>query len=230
MKKKVSLLTLALSLAAASPASAFNGDEGKYYISGLMGYGNENMKQSISGSIPVKSGKAASGLIFMAAVGYNLSNNFRTDISIIATQGTTKQGFTSKAKIIVPTGSVFLRGIDTQYGAFLNGYYDIFTDSKIMPYVMGGFGLLKSNFKTQIVGDLNDSNSKGRSKMGFQFGAGIDIHLGVGWTMDATYRVINHLGKKRYNYPLPNIGTGDSQAFVHPGVVSVGLIGLRRTF
>jgi len=233
MKKKVSLLTLALSFAAISSASAFNGDEGKYYISGLLGYGNEGMKQSVTdvASTTVKSGKAGSGIIIMAAMGYNLSNNFRTDISLMATQGATNQGFTSKSKIVLAPGdSIFLKGIDTQYGGFLNGYYDLFTDSKIMPYIMGGVGLLKSDFKTKIIGNLhNDNNRKGRTKLGYQFGAGVDVHLGVGWTLDVTYRLINHAGKKRYSFPLANIAP-DSVASVHPGTLNVGLIGLRRTF
>lgn len=233
MKKKVSLLTLALSFAAVSSASAFNGDEGKYYVSLLLGYGNEGMKQSVSNvaGTTLKSSKAGSGLIIMGAMGYNLSNNFRTDISLMATQGTTNQGFTSKSKIVIATGdSVFLKGIDTQYGGFLNGYYDLFTDSKIMPYVMAGLGLLKSDFKTRVIGNLHsDNNRKGRTKMGYQFGAGVDIHLGVGWTMDVTYRLVNHAGKKRYSFPLNNLSP-TSIANVHPGTLNVGLIGLRRTF
>jgi opacity protein-like surface antigen len=232
MKKKVSLLTVILSFAAISSASAFNGDEGKYYVSGLIGYGNEGMKQSISNvsGQTVRVGKAGAGLILMAAMGYNLSNNFRTDISIVATQGSTDPGFTSKSKIVLSSGSsILVKGIDTQYGGFLNGYYDLFTDSKIMPYIMGGFGLLKSDFKTKVYGAVNDNNRKGRTKMGYQFGAGIDVHLGVGWTMDVTYRFINHAGKKKYSYPLRDIDNA-SIAQVHPGTLNVGLIGLRRTF
>jgi opacity protein-like surface antigen len=232
MKKKVSLLTLILSFAAISSASAFNGDEGKYYISGLLGYGNEGMKQSVTdvSSTTIRSSKAGSGIIIMAAMGYNLSNNFRTDISLMATQGATNQGFTSKSKIVFsPGSSVFLKGIDTQYGGFLNGYYDLFTDSKIMPYIMGGLGLLKSDFRTKVIGSFNDNNRKGSTKLGYQFGAGVDIHLGVGWTLDVTYRLINHAGKKRYSFPLANINA-DSVATVRPGTLNVGLIGLRRTF
>jgi opacity protein-like surface antigen len=220
--KKTLLISLAF-IGLTSQAHAFSGDEGRYYLSAHIGYANQKNKQTFSGTISDSSSKASSGLMQSAAVGYYLSNDFRTDISLIF-----MEKLKSKKTSRYNSYSYLIKGDNTHYGAFLNGYYDIFSGTVVMPYFMGGFGMMKSDFKSSLKGNPTANASKGKTKMAYQLGAGVDVHMGVGWTMDMTYRIYNQLGKRRYNLALDSSSSVNVNARTQ--MVNVGMIGLRKTF
>lgn len=221
MKKNIALILAAAGFSIS--ANAFSGDEGKSYVSLHVGYGNEKVKQTFSGYLQDSTSKANKGLAQMAGIGYNLSNDFRTEASVLYI-GKSK----SKKSTKTTSNDYMLKNQATHIGGFVNAYYDIFSDTSVMPYVMGGLGFMKSEYKTELKGTPTDTSKKDRTKMAYQAGVGMDVHIGVGWTLDASYRIVNQLGSKKFNMPLTN--GGSTAVSVRNNAINIGMVGLRMTF
>ena len=219
INKRVAFISLIICSVISGNVFAFSGDEGRYYLSAHLGYASQKIKQNFSGAFSDSASKDSSGLMQSVAMGYNLANDFRTDLSLI---------YMDKLRSKKSSAARTIKGENRNMGGFVNTYYSLFSDTIVEPYIMGGFGMIKSEFKTQVRGDKNDSAKKSKTKMAYRAGIGVDVRVGRGWSMDAHYGIINQLGNRKFNMVLDNGGITNVSA--RSQFVNVGMLGLRKTF
>ena len=142
MTKFNKLLLGAVALYAFSPLTFSNAEESKAYISGSVGLSMPTSKfnyDEYHQNTVVDPVKLKNSMNFGAAVGYKLSDNFRTELAF-----NYFNNFKYKADVKSNPGST-LNQSNKSMAFFLNGFYDIKEMNGFIPYITAGFGFSENN-------------------------------------------------------------------------------------
>lgn len=218
-------------------ANAVTGLKGSYYLVMNGGVMSQSMRQTYvettNGGFKGDFRKTGMGPLMQVGMGYNILDDLRIDAVLHYDKGAK-----SKVKTIFGVDKYSLKARETSIGALANLYYDLSVNTKFMPYVMGGVGFMKNTIRTQYENSLSKkgSASKGLSKMAYQFGFGMNIHLGKHWDMDLGFRMINKGQKKKKKndiysqYVDVTFTDTNSKVYTKPSSVRALMIGLKRDF
>lgn len=220
--KKLSTILGALSLGLlASTAYAGYGHEGKAYTKLDMGYGIQDSKQTLTRGLTAAGKDSGDGIVLSAGLGYYFMDELRVDLMAYYDRG-------MKSKTSTKSGAtnVAIRGKEQSFGAFANAYYDVLNQSNVTPYIMGGAGFLRNEFKSEIVTTATGKQNKNKFAIAYQGGAGVSYHLSSSFDIDFGYRYIMK-GSEEYKFTITNLNT-DVKAKTSP--VHAGIIGLKSTF
>ncbi len=211
-KKLLSLLTFAsISLSLTNSASAV--EPNKLYFKAFGGYSiGSKPKTSANGSEGVVQDnmKNFSGAVGGAGLGYNLSDAFRTDLTVDF----------NKLSSSLKDDKEALKMKKDSITALLNLYFDFNNDSAFTPYVTGGIGMqnLKATISPKLAegvklysldkdgkpniagGELKEITSKRQNKFTFQVGAGVAYKAAENMYIDLSYRLSRSDSVKLDNY------------------------------
>ncbi len=178
MTKFNKLLLGAVALYAFSPLTFSNGEEGKAYISGSVGLSMPAKKfdyDAEDNNMHFDPVKLKNSMNFGAAVGYKLSDNFRTELAFnhfnnFKFHANDKSGDSTYKQKISSTS------------AFINGYYDIKEINGFMPYITAGFSFSENKAGDFIVHPNAGepvSNPKGKTQTEFGWNAGLGVAYNI---------------------------------------------------
>jgi len=113
--------------------------------------------------------------------GYNINNNFRTDLTI-----SHRNKYSYKAKEVKQ---------DLSSTAFMiNGYYDIVERANFIPYLMAGAGLAHNKAGNFVLSSTETSLKDEQNSFAWQGGAGVKYKINNRTFLDLGYKYVN-LGK-----------------------------------
>jgi opacity protein-like surface antigen len=224
MNKNLTLVITLGTLLLSSSAYAGYGQEGKVYTKLNAGFGLQNIEQTTTNNGVKAAGKdSGTGLLGEAGLGYYIMDELRVDGSFYFDRG-------MKTKKTVRAGGVdtTMRSKEESFGGFANAYFDVLNSSNIVPYVMGGVGFFRNDFKTEVTvqGEGVGKENKNKSGVGFQGGAGISYHLSSNFDVDFGYRYIRK-GSKEYKFKIDSL---DASIIAKTTPIHAAIIGIRSTF
>ena len=220
MNKKLVIVGLIASSIATNAYAGF-GHAGKSYLKVDLGAGAQETKQTLTRGLTASGDDLGTGILGGAGLGYYFMDELRVDLMLYFDRG-------MKAKKATKSGTtnVVMKGKEQSIGMFGNAYFDLLNNTDFTPYVMGGFGYLRNEFKSDITTTTLNKGNKSRFNFGYQGGAGMSYHLSSNADLDIGYRYI-HKGSDEYKITIESLNT-DVKG--EPGVVHAGIIGLRTTF
>jgi opacity protein-like surface antigen len=224
MNKNLTLVITLWSLLLSSSAYAGYGHEGKVYTKLDAGFGLQDNEQTITNNGVKAVGKdSGGGLLAGVGLGYYFMDELRVDGSFYYDRG-------MKTKKTVRAGGfdTTMRAKEQSFGGFANAYFDVLNSSNITPYVMGGVGFFRNEFKTEVTvqGEGVGKENKSKFGMGYQAGAGVSYHLSSNFDLDFGYRYIKK-GSKEYKFRIESL---DASVVAKTGPVHAAIIGIRSTF
>ena len=251
MKK---LLATSLFVLSVFASHAMDNDS-NVYVRADVGYGFDNVKisddsyNSISAAYnkDIQSNQSLKGAFGDIGVGYKMSANFRTDITLNLTHmyKTHKDlmAFTTFGK-----GSDFDINKDKEtrwenkakkISIMLNGYYDIRNQSEFTPYLMAGIGINKSKIKSTVLQtEDNDNgnryleiNSKNLTSFAYHVGVGVTYKMSEQLTLDLAYKAYGINGTyKLKDTVVSNAGLSEDYKFAKPKLSQQVKGGIRFAF
>jgi opacity protein-like surface antigen len=221
MKKLALFVAVANICILSSNANAGYGHAGKAYTKLDLGWGVQQNKQTLSGTLATSGEDLGDGIAIGAGLGYYFFDSLRFDGMLYY-----DRGMKSKVNAVSGATNVTIRGKEQSLGFFVNATYDFLNSSNITPYVTGGAGFLRNEFKTEIVTSTLNKAGKSSFNMAYQGGVGISYHISSALDIDLGYRYIKK-GSDKYNLTLSAIST-TVKAETEPE--HVGIIGFRSTF
>ncbi|MDF3046958.1 MAG: heat resistant agglutinin 1 [Candidatus Midichloriaceae bacterium] len=218
MKNFLSLATAIIISVVAANAFAFP-REGKTYTNINAGYGINSPKvtASINATSPQSFKPMDRGFVFDAGFGYYLLDELRLSINPVYAQKL------SGKKNITSPNAVSDKNIMNQYGIFANAYYDLLTGTNINPFIMGGFGFMRTELEDRmILGASSAKLKKSLSKAAYQAGVGLAYHMSSSVDAELGYRLVKQIGKKNIEASLPSSGITTSTKLPATQLVTVG--------
>lgn len=161
-------------LAIAVSTSASAGEAGKMYGRVDLGYSINQDKINLGQA----EGKSLKGFTGDVGVGYNISEELRTDVTF---------GFTPALKH--KKGAEKVKFEEKSLSMLLNVYYDFNNNSGVTPYLMAGAGLGRSRYSVQEAEASQKTKSKSKNKAVFQVGTGVAVEITKGMLFDVGYKV-----------------------------------------
>lgn len=220
MKKCSVVLGLVLTSISANSYAGY-GHEGKGYTKLDLGMGAQENKQTLTRGLKTNGKDLGTGILAGGGLGYYFMDELRVDLMLYY-----DKGMKTKKSTRSGTTNVTIRGREESLGLFANAYFDILNRSDFIPYITGGLGYLRNEFKSTIITSTEARENKSQFAFGYQAGLGVSYHLSSNFDLDFGYRFINK-GAKEYKFTITSINT-DVKA--EPGIVHAGIIGLRSTF
>lgn len=227
MKLKIAKLSISIApILFCTDALAFQRD-GKVYMDINLGYGLQSVERKINiGSVNYNFKENNKGVVTKAGFGYHLLDEIRVGVSVT---------YAPKLRSSKSNGLGVSDEIKSQkMGVFGDVYYDFLTGSRFNPFILGGIGMMKSEYKQKLtITGLTDNAKKSRTKMAYKLGAGISYHLNTSVDLDFTYQAIMSASSKKKNVNMTY--TGDVVALgpivsLKPAMFHSILVGLRYTF
>jgi opacity protein-like surface antigen len=185
-------------------AFGFDGEQGKYKDLSQFNFMSTSSGFTAIGTAPL--GKFE-GYSFNTGLGYYLTDSIRMEVTISSAKNLVKKKTASNIPItpsdISDISLVYTnyKLKDTKYAGMLNFYYDMMRDSKIMPFLTAGIGLISRQPKlfvsSQAILYLTGSTPtftpyeykfKRRITPAYQIGLGFAFKINNGVYMDVAYK------------------------------------------
>ncbi|MCE2991794.1 MAG: porin family protein [Candidatus Jidaibacter sp.] len=193
MRISLNLCAAIIIATAASNAMAFP-REGKTYFNINAGYGivSPKITTTINSSAAQSFKPMDRGFVFDAGFGYYLLDELRLSINPLYAQEL------SGKKNLNSPNPASTKNIINQYGIFANAYYDLLTGTNINPFVMAGFGFMRTELEDRItIGDVSAKLKKSLSKAAYQGGVGLAYHMSSSVDAELGYRLVKQMGKQK---------------------------------
>jgi opacity protein-like surface antigen len=160
-------------------SKAYTGNKDTYYMQMNAAIMSQDIRATYTatgaGGINDSFKKSGLGPYAQLGIGYNILDDLRFDVMVHY-----DQGVKTKKKASYGNASYSLKSRERSFGLLANMYYDISTNTKFMPYFMGGIGFMKNSISNSYDnGSKTESASKSLTKMAYQLGTGVNTHLGA---------------------------------------------------
>lgn len=187
---RVGLVVLVVGGGLASVPSA----EAQWYVSGNVGaaiLGDADVTDTFTGGNITAEVEFDTGLGLSGAVGHAWGNfrlegefsNRKNDLDAIDVQSLTIAGV-----LFTALGTADLTGDTSSFGFMANGWYDVDTGTKWVPFVGAGLGVAKINIDVESVAGVAVVYDESDTVFAYQVGAGIGYKVTPTVTVNLAYR------------------------------------------
>ncbi len=246
MKKFSRLLSIALIITVLSVSFALFADcafafprEGKTYFNLNLGYGIDNPKTTFTGTVNTTLRPMDRGYVIDGGFGYYVLDELRIAINPVYARNLTGKKTTGAGTMASPI--LTDKNIMNHYAIFGDVIYDILVGRKINPFLMVGFGFMRTEVEDRVtltpypvIGTSSSGKNKGsRSKLAYQIGGGISYHLSSSIDVEFGYRIMKHIVNKKKS---DSTSVGDTIAplgltiISKEGITQLATVGMRFTF